>query len=69
VTRQIRFPAASLGVRTLPRIGKLAGFEASFPLNRRDYGVLGARWGAVPAVLSDTVEVHIIVGAIARGPG
>jgi polyisoprenoid-binding protein YceI len=64
VTRRVRFKVASLGMRDLPNIGKLAGFETSFTVNRRDYGVLGARWGAVPGVLGDEVEIHIIIGAI-----
>jgi polyisoprenoid-binding protein YceI len=64
VTKRIKVPVTSLGMRDLPAIGKLAGFETSFVVNRRDYGVLGAKWGAVPGVLSDEVEVHIVVGAI-----
>jgi polyisoprenoid-binding protein YceI len=64
VTKRIKVPVTSLGMRDLPKIGKLAGFETSFVVNRRDFGVLGASWGAVPGVLSDEVEVHIIVGAI-----
>jgi len=41
-----------------------AGFETSFTINRRDYGVLGTRWGAIPAALSDDVEIHLLVGAV-----
>jgi hypothetical protein len=52
------------GVRDLPDIGKLAGFETTFTINRRDYGVLGSRWGAVPATLSDEVEIHLLIGAV-----
>jgi polyisoprenoid-binding protein YceI len=64
ITRRIRVPVTSLGLRDLPNIGKLAGFETTFTVNRRDYGVLGTHWGAIPGVLSDELEVHIIVGAI-----
>jgi len=66
VTRRVQFRPAFLGIRDLPKIGKLAGFETTFAINRRDYGVLGSKWGAVPGVLSDEVMVHIIVGAVAR---
>lgn len=66
VTKRIRFPATALGMRELPRVGKLAAFETTFTVNRRDYGVLGARWGAVPGVLADEVEIHIVIGAVAR---
>jgi polyisoprenoid-binding protein YceI len=62
--RRIRVPIAQLGMRELPNIGKLAAFETSFTVNRRDYGVLGTRWGAIPGTLDDTVEIHIIVGGI-----
>ena len=64
VTKRVRFPVTSLGVRDVPKVGKLAGFETSFTINRRDFGVLGARWGAVPGILDDDVHVHIIIGAI-----
>jgi polyisoprenoid-binding protein YceI len=64
VTKPVRFDVVSHGVRDLPRIGKLAGFETTFTINRRDFGVQGSRWGAVPGVLSDEVAIHIVIGAI-----
>ena len=64
VTRRIQFRPAFLGVRDLPKIGKLAGFETTFAINRRDFGVLGSKWGAIPGTLSDEVQVHIVVGAV-----
>jgi hypothetical protein len=45
-------------------VGKLVGFETTFTINRRDFGVLGSKWGAVPGVLGDDVEIHIVVGGI-----
>jgi len=68
VTRQIQFRPTFLGVRDLPKIGKLAGFETTFAINRRDFGVFGNRWGALPGVLNDEVQVHIVVGAIQPAP-
>jgi len=68
VTRRIQFRPTFLGVRDLPKIGKLAGFETTFAINRRDFGVLGSRWGAVPGILDDEVQVHIVVGAIQPAP-
>ena len=65
-TRLVRFPVTSLGVHEIASIGKMAGFETTFTINRRDFGVLGNRWGAVPGVLSDNVELHITIGAITR---
>ncbi|HKB79668.1 MAG TPA: YceI family protein [Thermoanaerobaculia bacterium] len=64
VTRRIRFTAIPLGIRDVPHVGKLAGFDTAFTINRRDFGILGNRWGAIPAVLSDDVEIHIAIGAI-----
>jgi len=64
VTKRVRLPVVSHGVRDLPQVGKLAGFETNFKINRRDFGVLGSRWGVVPGVLSDEVEIHIVIGAI-----
>ncbi len=64
VTKRVRFPVVSHGVRDLPNVGKLAGFETTFTINRRDFDVVGSRWGAVPGVLSDDVEIHIVIGAI-----
>ncbi|WP_109488464.1 YceI family protein [Occallatibacter savannae] len=64
VTKRISFPVTVRGVHQLPKIGNLAGFETTFTINRRDYGVLGARWGAVPAALSDEVEIHLLIGAM-----
>jgi polyisoprenoid-binding protein YceI len=66
ITKKVRFPVTPLGVHEIPSIGKMAGFETTFAINRRDYGVLGTRWGAVPGVLSDMVELHITIGAITR---
>ena len=68
VTRRIQFRPAFLGVRDLPKIGKLAGFETTFAIDRRDFGVMGSRWGAVPGTLGDQVQVHIVVGAIQPAP-
>jgi polyisoprenoid-binding protein YceI len=64
VTKRVRLQVVSHGVRDLPQVGKLAGFETNFKVNRRDFGVLGSRWGAVPGVLSDEVEIRIVIGAI-----
>ena len=65
-TKRIHFPVTSLGTHEVPNVGKLAGFETTFTINRRDYGVLGNRWGAVPGVLSDEVELHITIGAVTK---
>ena len=65
VTRRIQFQVKPLGIRNVPRVGKLAGFETTFTINRQQFGVTGGRWTAAggPGVLSDAVEIHIIIGA------
>ena len=63
-THRIRVPVSQLGIRDLPKVGKLAAFETAFTINRRDYGVLGTRWGAIPGTLDDAIDIHIIVGGI-----
>ena len=64
VTKRIVVPVKLHGIHELPSIGKLAGFETTFTIDRRTYGVLGNKWGAVPAALSDEVEIHILIGAV-----
>jgi polyisoprenoid-binding protein YceI len=64
VTRRVRFPVSALGARDVSNVGKLVGFETTFSINRRDYGVLGSKWGAVPGVLDDEVRIHVVIGAI-----
>ena len=63
VPKRVRFAVVSHGVREVPNVGKAAGFETTFTINRRDFGVLGARWGALPGVLSDDAQLHIVIGA------
>lgn len=64
VTRSVALPVKINGTHEVPNVGKLAGFETTFTINRRDYGVLGAKWGAIPTSISDEVEIHILLGAI-----
>jgi polyisoprenoid-binding protein YceI len=64
VTKRIVVPVKLHGIHELPNIGKLAGFETTFTINRKDYGVLGTKWGAVPSALSYEVEIHLLVGAV-----
>jgi len=46
VTRRITVPVKLLGITREPKIGELAGFESTFTINRKDFGVLGARWSS-----------------------
>lgn len=63
VTRRITIPVRFLGTAPAPRAEK-AGFEASFTLNRKDYGI---NWNRVldkgGAVLGDEVRITISIEA------
>lgn len=68
VTKQVTIPIAFLGTVQAPR-GEKAGFEASFTLNRKDYGM---SWNRVldqgGAVLGDDVRVTISIEANREAP-
>jgi polyisoprenoid-binding protein YceI len=66
VTKRVTFPAKLVGMHDVPEVGNVVGFEARFNINRRDFGVLGDKWGAIPSVLSNEVEIHIAMGAVRR---
>jgi polyisoprenoid-binding protein YceI len=66
VTRRVTVPVRLRGLARVPEVGDLAGFETSFTIKRSDYGVLGARWSAGKAILSDEVVVSMEVGARRR---
>ncbi len=66
VTRRITVPVRLLGVS---RSGgrERAGFETSFTIKRRDFGVTGGRWVAgAPGVLGEDVTVRIIAGGVSQ---
>jgi polyisoprenoid-binding protein YceI len=64
VTKHITIPAKTIGVRILPGIGDFAGFETTFNIDRRDYGVLGSRWSGNTMAIDPTVVIHLIIGAV-----
>lgn len=66
VTRRITVPATIHGPSVDPEAGALAGFETTFRLDRRDYGVLGSRWSGGRAILGNDVEVRLFLAASAR---
>ena len=63
VTRRITVPVAVLGTVRIPN-GEKAGFEVTFILNRRDYGITWNRvLDAGGTVLGEEVRVTIEVEA------
>lgn len=66
VTRRVTVPVMVHGPSVDPEAGALAGFETTFRLDRRDYGVLGSRWSGGRAILGNDVEVRLFLAASAR---
>jgi len=64
VTKHITVPIKVIGVRVMPGIGDFAGFETTFIIDRRDYGVLGSRWSGNTLAIDPTVVIHLIIGAV-----
>ncbi len=53
-----------IGVRVMPGIGDFAGFETTFIIDRRDYGVLGSRWSGNTLAIDPTVVIHLVIGGV-----
>jgi polyisoprenoid-binding protein YceI len=66
VSRQITFPVRVLGTMQAPR-GEKAGFEATFSVDRKEYGIV---WNNVldsGPMLGDAVKIHIDIEASSVG--
>jgi polyisoprenoid-binding protein YceI len=64
VTRRITIPVRVIGARSMPGIGDFAGFETTFTIDRRDYGVLGTRWSGNSMAIDPAVTIHLIIGGV-----
>jgi polyisoprenoid-binding protein YceI len=64
VTKHITAPVKMIGVRVMPGIGDFAGFETTFNIDRRDFGVLGSRWSGNTVAIDPTVVLHLIIGGV-----
>ncbi|HKV62996.1 MAG TPA: YceI family protein [Candidatus Acidoferrum sp.] len=64
VTKHITVPVKMIGVRVMPGIGDFAGFETTFNIDRRDFGVLGTRWSGNKVAIDPTVVLHLIIGGV-----
>lgn len=62
VTKPITIPVEVLGTAKTPN-GEKAGFETSFTINRKDYGIVWNRVMDSGAVLGDDVKVTISIEA------
>ncbi|HYL86835.1 MAG TPA: YceI family protein [Candidatus Angelobacter sp.] len=64
VTKHITVPVKTIGVRVMPGIGDFAGFETTFAIDRRDFGVLGSRWSGNAMAIDPSVVLHLIIGGV-----
>jgi polyisoprenoid-binding protein YceI len=64
VTKRITISVHVIGVRVMSGIGDFAGFETTFSIDRRDYGVLGTRWSGNSMAIDPTVTIHLIIGGV-----
>jgi polyisoprenoid-binding protein YceI len=64
VTKHISVPVKVIGVRVMPGVGDFAGFETTFNIDRRDFGVLGSRWSGNTLAIAPTVALHVIIGGV-----
>lgn len=63
VTRAVEVPVVFHGLSETEGGQAVAAFEASFRLDRAEFGVLGARWSAGRAILSRDVDVRVVLAA------
>lgn len=64
VTRRVTVPVHVIGARVMPGIGDFAGFETTFTIDRRDFGVLGTRWSGNKVAIDPSVVIHLLIGGV-----
>jgi len=64
MTKRVTVPVKVIGVRAMPGIGDFAGFETTFNIDRRDFGVLGSRWSGNTMAIDPTIVLHLIIGGV-----
>jgi polyisoprenoid-binding protein YceI len=65
VAKRVVLPVKVLGVHNVEHVGRLAGFETTFTIDRTEFGVQGSRWSGGKLLLSKEVTIHILAGGIA----
>jgi len=64
VTKRITVPVQTIGVRAMPGTGDFAGFETTFNIDRRYFGVLGSRGSGNTLAIDPIVVLHLIIGGV-----
>jgi|SRR5579862_2223469 len=63
ITKPIDVIAAVNGVNTVEHVGRMAGFETTFHVDRTTYGVNGTKWSGGRLLISHDVEIHVALAA------
>jgi hypothetical protein len=50
-------------VENVEHVGRLAGFETTFHIDRRAFEILGSKWSGGQLLISTDVEVHLAIAA------
>jgi polyisoprenoid-binding protein YceI len=63
VTKPVDVIVAVNGVNEVEHVGRLAGFETTFHIDRTTYGVNGSKWSGGKLLISPDVEIHMAIAA------
>jgi polyisoprenoid-binding protein YceI len=63
VTQPVDVVVAVNGVNEVEHVGRLAGFETTFHIDRTMYGVNGSKWSGGKLLISPDVEIHVAIAA------
>jgi polyisoprenoid-binding protein YceI len=66
VTKPVTIMATANGVNSVEHVGRLAGFETTFHIDRTAFGVNGTEWSGGRLLISRDVEVHLAIAATDR---
>jgi polyisoprenoid-binding protein YceI len=62
-TKPVDVIVAVNGVNEVEHVGRLAGFETTFHIDRTTYGVNGSKWSGGKLLISPDVEIHMAIAA------
>ena len=63
VTKPLDVVVTVNGVSDVPHVGRLAGFETTFHVDRTTFGVNGSKWSGGKLLISRDVEIHMAIAA------
>jgi polyisoprenoid-binding protein YceI len=63
VTKPVDVIVAVNGVNDVEHVGRLAGFETTFHIDRTRFGVNGSKWSGGKLLISPDVEIHLAIAA------